>query len=151
MQSATFIPSRGDTLVVVSGQRTPLRNSIGNVVIATNADWFVRGQPLALTVSGERVEFITYGSSQMVNASDLAFLGTVNGMAVYADRDDVRDIIDELDELNRAQRGADLARIMEEHRDLRTELAKVKIVYVPLQATGCIFQPLQLQEPVRKK
>lgn len=153
MQTATRImsgPSMGDTLVMVSGQRVPFRTSIGNVMVASNADWYVRGQPLSVTVSGDKVEWVTYGSSQMVESGELAFLGTVNGIPVYADKDDVADIRDELNDLNRAQRGADLGRIMSEHKDLREELSKVKVVYVPLQATGCVFQPLNLQEPVRK-
>jgi hypothetical protein len=143
-------PSMGDTLVTVSGQRVPFRTTLGNVVVASNADWYVRGAPLTWTVANNKIEYHTYGSSQMIESGELAFLGTVNGIPVYADKDDIGDIRDELNDLNRAQRGADLARIMAEHKDLRTELAKVRVLYVPLQPAGCVFQPLQLQEAVRK-
>lgn len=140
----------GDTLVTVNGQRVPFRSTLGNVIVASNADWYVRGQPLSWMVDKNKIEYVTYGSSQMIESGELAFLGTVNGIPVYADKDDVADIRDELNDLNRAQRGADLTRIMSEHKDLRAELAKVRVLYVPLQPAGCVFQPLQLQEPVRK-
>jgi hypothetical protein len=149
-QSALFYPARGDTVVLVNSREVPLRDAFGNVFVASNADWYIRGQPLTLMIGRERIEYVTYGTAHMVQASDLAFLGTVNGVPVYADRDDVSDIRDELEDLNQAQRGADLARLMTEHRNLRQELADVKVVYVPLQPTGCVFQPLQLQEQVRK-
>jgi hypothetical protein len=149
-ESALFYPSRGDTVVVVNGNEVALRNSVGNVMVASNADWYIRGQPLTMTIGRERMEYVTYGTAHMVQASDLAYLGTVNGVPVYADRDEVSDIRDELEDLNRAQRGADLARLLQEHKNLRDELSKVKVLYVPLQSTGCVFQPLQLQEQVRK-
>jgi len=150
METATFIPSRGDTLITVNGQRVLLRNAVGNVMVASNADWYVRGQPLSMTVGGEKIEFVTTDTPRMVEASELAFLGTVNGLAVYADKDDVADVREELNELNRAQRGTDLAKILEEHKDLREDLADVKVFYVPLQPTGCVFQAVQRQEAVRK-
>ena len=149
-ESAIFRPDRGDTLVTVNGQRVPLRNAIGNVLVASNATWYTQGQPLVMTVGNERIEFVTYGSARMIEGSNLAFLGTINGLPVYADADEVSDIRSEIDELNRAKRGADLAELLDEHEDLREELEEVKTVYVPLQPTGCVFQAVQRQEQVRK-
>ena len=37
-----------------------------------------------------------------------------------------------------------------ENKELRNALADVKVLYVPLQSTGCVFQALQMQEQVRK-
>src|SRR5687767_9546763 len=73
MQTAVFIPSRGDTLIDVNGQRTLLRNAIGNVMVASNADWYVRGQPLEMTIGTEKVQFVTTQSPRMIEASNLAF------------------------------------------------------------------------------
>jgi hypothetical protein len=139
-----------DTMITVNGQQVLLRSAVGNVMTASSADWYVRGQPLTMTVGNEKIEFQTTGSARMVEASDLAFLGTVNGMAIYADKDDVVDIREEINELNRANRGSDLAKILEEHKDLREDLAKVRTFYVPLQPTGCVFQAVLQQEQVRK-
>jgi hypothetical protein len=149
MQTATLIERR-DTVVVVNGVDRPLRESVGNVMVASNADWYVRGQPLAMTVGSEKVEFATYGTARVVDSSDLAYLGTVNGVPVYADKDEVADVIDELNELNAARRGTDLGVILDEQDELRKDLEDVKVVYVPLYATGCVFQGVQRQEEVRK-
>ena len=149
-ESAVYIPSAGDTLITVNGQRVKLNTTLGNVMTASSADWYVRGAPLELTVGRTKIQFQTTGTPSMQTATDLAFLGTVNGVPVYADRDDVKDIQNELDELNRAQRGADLAKLMEEHRDLREDLNAVKVLYVPMQPTGCVFQSLTRVEAVRK-
>jgi len=151
MESAFYMSNaRSDTMISVNGRDVLIRDAVGNVVTATSADWYVRGAPLTLTVGKEKVEFHTTGSARMVDASDLAFIGTANGLAVYADRDDVKDVMDEINELNRAQRGTDLAKILEEHKDLRQELSKVSTFYVPLQPTGCVFQAVLQQEQVRK-
>ena len=149
MQTATLIEGR-DTVITVNGSDRPFRESIGNVMVASNADWYVRGQPLTMNIGNQKVEFATYGSARTIEASELAFLGTVSGVPVYADRDEVADVIEELNELNRAQSGRDLGKILEEHKDLRQDLDDVKVVYVPLYATGCVFQGVQRQEEVRK-
>jgi len=149
-ENAVFIPSAGDTMITVNGTRVELNTTTGSIMTASGADWYVRGAPLELMVGKSKVQFQTTGTPQMVTATDLAFLGTVNGVPVYADRDDVKDIQEELTELNKAQRGADLAKLMEEHRDLREDLNAVKTVYVPMQPTGCVFQSLTRVEAVRK-
>jgi len=149
MQTATVIEGR-DTVITVGGTDRPFRESVGNVMVATNADWYVQGQPLTMKVGTNNVEFTTYGSPRMVEATDLAYMGTINGYPVYADRDDVADVIDELNELNRARAGTDLGQILEEQRELNDELDDVKVLYVPMTATGCVFQAVQRQEEVRK-
>lgn len=149
MQSAFVVEGR-DTVITVSGSDRPFRESVGNVMVASNADWYVRGQPLSMTVGTQKVEFATYQQPRVVDAGDVAFLGTVNGVPVYADKDDVQDVIEELNELNRAQRGTDLGKLLEEHKDLREDLEDVKVIYVPLYASGCVFQAVQRQEEVRK-
>jgi hypothetical protein len=149
MQAATLIEGR-DTVITVGGTDRPLRESVGNVMVASNADWYVRGQPLTMMIGNRNVEFATYGTARTIEATDLSFLGTVNGVPVYADRDEVQDVIEELNELNRAQAGTDLGKILEEHKDLREDLDDVKVLYVPLYSTGCVFQGVQRQEEVRK-
>jgi hypothetical protein len=152
-QTATFYPTRGDTMVSVNGQNVLLRNAVGNVMVASNADWYIRAQPLTMTVGTEKVEFVTTGSARLFDqteAGELSFLGTINGMAVYADKDDVKDVIGELNDIRRAQNNNDLAKILGEQKDLRDELEDVKVLYVPLQPTGCVFQAVQRQEAVRK-
>lgn len=149
MQQATLIEGR-DTVVMVSGSDRPFRESVGNVMVATNADWYVQGRPLTMTIGTGKAEFATYGTPRMIMGSDLAYLGTVNGYPVYADRDDVKDVINELNDLRAAQAGKDLGEILDKQKDLRNAMENVKVLYVPTNATGCVFQAVQRQEEVRK-
>lgn len=148
MQSAMLVAGR-DTVISVDGADRPLSTAIGNVAVASNADWYVRGEPLTITIGNRRAEFATYGSTRFIEATDLAFLGTVNGVPVYADRNDVAEVIEEMDELNRTN-PRDLGLILEENRELREEINDVRVLYVPMHATGCVFQAVQRQEDVRK-
>jgi len=149
MQSAFVVEGR-DTVIVMGGTDRPFRESVGNVMVATNADWYVQGRPLTMTIGTGKAEFATYGTPRMITGSDLAYLGTVNGYPVYADADDVKDVISELNELRAAQAGRDLGEILNQQKDLRNSLEAVKVLYVPTTATGCVFQAVQRQEEVRK-
>ncbi|MEX0907537.1 MAG: outer membrane beta-barrel protein [Gemmatimonadota bacterium] len=149
-QSALYRVEQRDTVVMLNGTRVPLRESVGMVMVARDADWYVRGQPLTITIGDESVEYITYQGARQINATNLAYLGLVNGYPVYADRDEVADVIDALDSVRQADRSRDLGEILDERADLRDEIEDVQYLYVPLQPTGCIFQPLQLMEQVRK-
>jgi len=148
--SAIYVPSTRDTLIVVNGQRTPIEQAYDRVVVARETDWFVRGQPLILQVNEHRAEFVTYGGARIIEPTDLAFIGTVDGLPVYADADDVRDIREELRELREAQRTDDIEDILEEREDLREEFEEIEVLYVPLQSVGCVFQPVRRVEEVRK-
>lgn len=144
--NATYRIEQRDTMV--NGQ--PIRTAVGPVMVATQADWYIAGRPMALTVDRNTTEFVTYGGARVIGASDLEFLGTVNGLPVYASRNDVGDIREELAELRGARNSNDLAQILEEEDELREELEELDVVYVPLQPVGCVFQGLQRVEQVRK-
>jgi hypothetical protein len=149
MQQATLVAGR-DTVITVGGTDQPFSSSVGTVSTTSNADWFVRGQPLTVNVGKAKWEYVTYGSTRNINSSDLAFLGTVNGMPVYADRNEVKDVLNELNELNAAQNRKDFGDVLDEHKDLRGALDDIKVLYVPASSTGCVFQAVQRQEEVRK-
>ncbi|HEX6558481.1 MAG TPA: hypothetical protein VF021_03445, partial [Longimicrobiales bacterium] len=149
MQSAYLVGGR-DTVVVVNGGDQPFSTSIGTTPTASTADWYVRGQPLTITVGNGKLEYATYGSSRVVNSSDLAFVGTVNGIPVYADRNDVSGFINELNDVNRTHAGQDLGIVLNDQRTLRTSFENVKVLYVPMSPSGCVFQAVQRQEDVRK-
>ena len=150
MVSATYMPETRDTLITVNGNRVELSTTTGNVVVASNADWFVRGEPLAIGTGNTRMEYVTFGTSRLIEGEDLAYLGTVRGVPVYADRDEVGEVMEDFAELRQAEQGTDLEQILEERRELRDELDDLGMLYVPLQPTGCVFQPLQRSQEVRK-
>ena len=149
MQTATLVGGR-DTVVVVSGSDRPFASSIGTVATAGNADWYVRGQPLSFTVNGGNWSYVTYGSPRVISNTDLAYVGTINGMPVYADRNDVSSFVTELNQVNASSRGQDLGVVLGNQKTLATSLSNVKVFYVPTQPSGCVFQAVQRQEEVRK-
>lgn len=150
MQTAYYRVEERDTVVRVGDRRVPLRESVGNVMVARDADWYVRGQPLTLNIGDERIEYLTYQGARQIEGDRLAYLGTVNGYPVYADRDEVADVTEALNTLREAERDRDLGEILAERRDVRDELEDVEFLYVPLEPTGCVFQTLQMLEPVTK-
>jgi hypothetical protein len=149
MQDAYLVGGR-DTVVVAGGSDRPFSTSIGNVSTAANADWYVRGQPLTIRTGATSLEYASYGSARIIESGDLAYVGMVNGMPVYADRNEVADINDELMELRRTRPGTDLGVLLAENRVLRDEIDDVQVLYVPMSPSGCVFQAVQIQEQVRK-
>lgn len=150
MQSALFLHASGDTVIVADGNRVPLRQAVGQVQVARTADWYVRGEPLTLTVGQHQMQYLTYQGATMIEADRLTYLGTINGYPVYANRDEVADLRADIEELRRAEASNDLADILDEREDIRGELEDIKLLYVPLEPTGCVFQTVQMLEQVRK-
>lgn len=147
MQTATLVEGR-DTVVVSNGSDVAFRTTVPSVQTAAGADWYVQGQPLVMTIGNGKASFTTYGTARVIDANDLAYVGTINGYPVYADRDDVNAYINELNEQTRS--GKDLGVILNEQKTLRTSFDAVKVLYVPTASTGCVFQAVQRQEEVRK-
>lgn len=150
MQEATFRYATNDTVVTQGANRVPLSQVVPNVQTAQNADWYVRGTPFTMTVGNVRADFITYGTAQTLSPNDVAFLGLVRGVPVYADRDEVADIMSALEAARSANAAMDLEAILRENRELRNEVDDLQTVYVPLRAVGCSFQAVQRQEQVKK-
>ncbi len=149
--NAVFVPSTGDTLVAVNGQRVPIARAYERrAVVAEGMGWYMRGEPLTVTVNGQTTEFVTYGGARVIEPEDVTFLGTLNGLPVYAAADEVQDIREELEELREARVEGDLEDILEEREDLREDFQDLEVLYVPLQPVGCVFQPVRRVEEVRK-
>lgn len=152
MVDAVYVPQTRDTMVVVGGERQQLTATLPQITLANDADWFVRGEPLAMQVAPDyTIEYTTWQSARMIEADELTYLGDVRGVPVYAANDDVGDIREQLTELREARTDNDLAGILEENRELRRELEEVQYLYVPLRSTGCVFQTVRQVEQVRKK
>ncbi len=146
IQSAKFLVASGDTVVEQAGQRIPIAQAVGTVPVAQGQDWYVRGTPFILTGGRYRAEYVTYGQATMRSPESLTFLGTVNGMPVFADTDEAAALRAQLEALpNR-----DLTVVVRDNRALRDGIDDIRTIYVPVRAVGCNFQPLLRQEPVRK-
>lgn len=152
MVPAIYLPALGDTMVVVNGVRRELNTTLPNVMLANEAAWFVRGEPLQLTLAPDlTLEYTTWQSGRVIEGSELEYLGNIRGLPVYASANDVEDIRADLRELRAAQMSNDLDDILDERADIRGEIEDIQYLYVPLRATGCVFQTVQQVEQVRKK
>ncbi|HLU24218.1 MAG TPA: outer membrane beta-barrel protein [Longimicrobiales bacterium] len=145
---ALYVPTTRDTLVIVNGQRVELRQTLQPVPTARDASWFISGQPLAWMVNGMRNEFVPFGTARVIEPQDLSFLGTVSGLPVFADARDVTGIRAKLTSAQRTQ--TDLGMLMSMDEDIRDAIMDLDVLYVPLESVGCVFQPLQRVEEVRK-
>jgi hypothetical protein len=76
--------------------------------------------------------------------TQLAYIGTVNGLPVFVDRSTARPGI-----LNLGP-NTDLNRLLAESQDARTGMENVTTLYVPSTATGCSFIQLTKVQEVRK-
>lgn len=150
MMQAVYRPSSRDTVAEVGGQRVPLSQAAPTVTTGANADWYIRGTPFTVTLAPRNeAQFITQGGVRSMSANDLVYMGDVGGMPVYGDADDVAAFRAQLDQA-RTQRGNDLQAILAADSALRTRFDDLAVIYVPIRPVGCVFQPLQRQEPVRK-
>ncbi len=143
--TATRHLSTGDTTVMKNGQKMPLAEAVANVPVAGTSTWYVSGAPLEIGMAPTRLQYVSVGGARNIEANELAFIGTVNGIAVFADR------LTLAPGLTNLGPNTDLNRIVMESPDARKALETVSVIYVPLQPTGCVFQALQKQVEVRKK
>ena len=150
MQEAWFRHEQRDTVVDAAGQRVALRTQIGDVPTAARADWYVRGEPLNFMVGTRRMEFHTYQTPRLIEPAMLTYLGRVNGVPVYADRDQAQRFAAQLQTARAAQTNHELAAMLTANRELRDGIADLGVLYVPMQPIGCVFQGLQQMEGVGK-
>lgn len=140
---AIHLPETRDTLVVVGDERVPLREVVPMVTVAGDAAWYVEGRPLAFEVAPQRVEYVVFGTARVIEPADLIFLGTVDGLPVYASRVDVDPVL-------AAEPQADLRARLRDRADVWRAFREVEVLYIPADAVGCVFVPLQQVEVVRK-
>lgn len=149
---AIYLPETRDTVVVRNGTRRAFSTVVPRVTVANEADWFVRGEPLTMTLADDAtIEYTTWQSARMIDADQLTLVGTSRGLPVYASVDDVRDFRTDWDAARRAAGTDDLDAIVAQNAALAAELEDVEFLYVPLRPTGCVFQTVRVVEQVQKK
>lgn len=142
---ALRIDGHADTLALVEGRRLPLSEVVGEVPTARQAAWFSAKKPLTLAVGGRTLRFQIYDVGRVIGAGDLAYLGTLDGLPVYAAAADVASMEKELKLL--LAEDHDLTHVLARSTALRTRLRATDVLYVPLTRTGCVFQPLLRMTP----
>jgi opacity protein-like surface antigen len=147
---AIFRHEQRDTVVTVDGQRVPLRQQVTDVPTAAQATWYVRGEPMTLQVGTRRMEFMTYMTPRQIEPNMLTYLGRVDGLPVYADRDQAQRFIGQLEAARANVPDHNLQTILAQNVALRDAFADLAYLYLPMQTVGCIFQAVQPVEEVRK-
>jgi hypothetical protein len=147
MQSALYRVQQRDTVVMQNGNRVPLSQVAGSAMIVRDAGWFARGEPLELRIGTQVTRYMAYQSARPMDASRMVYLGTISGYPAYAERDRAGAFIDALNSARAADPNRDLGVILAERRDLRDAVDALPLLYVPMQRTDCVFQPMQLMQP----
>ncbi len=137
--TATFNPATNDTTVIINGNTMPIAQAYTNVPVASNATWYVQGQPLVIGTGRGALNYVSFGSARNIDMNDLTYVGTVNGLPVFANRSDVTSLTIPNPPVE-----------ISTNPTLVTGLRNVQVLYVPLTSYGCNFQPLQVQQQVRK-
>ena len=137
--TATFDPATGDTTVVINGNTMPLAQAYTSVPVASNANWYVQGQPLTIGTGSNALAYVSFGSARNIDMNELTYVGTVNGLPVFANRSDVASLTIPNPPME-----------ISNNPTLLSGLRNVQVLYVPLTSYGCNFQPLQIQQQVRK-
>jgi hypothetical protein len=151
MQTAVFRHAQRDTLFIVNGQRLPRSELAGpGVPMARTAPWYQQGQPLVLTVGREQVRFLPYQTATVIDPQRIVYLGNIDGYPVYADRDEVADVVAQIQTARAGRADVELGSLLGQQAQARDAVQRVSFLYVPLDHTGCVFQPLQRQIDVRK-
>ena len=147
---ATFRHEQADTVVMVNGNRVAFRQSLpANVMVARSATWFVRGEPVTITAGRETVRWLPYQSAMQIEANRLVYLGNINGYPVYADRDEVADVLTTINTARGTRTDVELGTLLTDAKT-RDVVTGTSFLYVPLDPSGCVFQPIQRQQDVRK-
>ena len=150
MQDALYRVQQGDTVVMQSGERVALSQVAGNALVVRDAAWFTRGQPIDMMVGRDRTQYLAYQTARSIDPARLAYLGTIDGYPVYADRDRVASVNSALRDARTANANHDLGTILAARHDLHAAVEALPLLYLPMQRTNCIFQPMQMLQQVIK-
>lgn len=137
---ALRVEGSADTLAVVDGHRVGLGEAVGHVTVAGDEAWFTAGKTLDILVGGRLVRYGIYDRGRIIDAADLAYVGTSGGLAVFVAAGEVEKVRAEL--AQRLARGHDLPVLLAVSPAIRAAFRQIQVLYVPVHATGCIFQPL---------
>jgi hypothetical protein len=135
----------GDTTIVRDGSAVELSGLVAGIPVANNANWYVRGAPFEFGRDPNRLVYLNVGNARTIDPNTLAFLGTVEGLPVFAYRSGLPTPLENLGP------NTDLSRLVADSKDAFTAVESVTTLFVPLQPTGCVFQSLDKQVNVRKK
>ena len=128
------------------------------------SSWYVSSRPLIVSLEkndtgadvdytvnmpANRIEFVNFGSSQPMAASDLYYVGSVKGTPVYARTSDIGAFQSDLDA--RMRTTTDLNRMLEDQAFADRYVNEIQTFYMPVEpGTDCVFQPVSSTHVVRR-
>lgn len=130
-----------ERFVIRDGQRVRFEGTLPQVTLAPETEWHAAGDPLRLEVEQDAIEFVPFGTQRVIEADELVFLGTVDGLPVYGSRA-------EIDARLAAAPRADLRATLRTDAEAWDLFRETEVLYVPAEGTGCVFVPLQRVEEV---
>ena len=133
----------GDTTFTVKGEHIRLADAMAAVPVARKQSWFIQGRPFEVGTGQTALRFVPFGSERSVAMDSLVYIGSVQGLPVYA-------ATSMLGPLQGFAPNADLARAVDQRPLIREGLKMIEVVYLPTQASGCVFQAMKLQAEVKK-
>ena len=125
-------------------------------IYVKNATWYMSDQPLVVTLETDtkvpaadrnRIELVTFGSTAQRSASDLVFVGTIDGTPIYATASDVSAFRGRLE--TQFATTTDLATILRADAQLAKDFGGVTSYYVAVEP-NCVFQPVSVTNFVRR-
>ena len=131
-----------DTFAILAGRRVPLRKALGDARVAGQTRWFRERHSLEVPLGRGREprHFAIYDVGRIIEGGQLAYLGTVDRLPVFAAAEDVAPVRAELTRSLQTQ--TDLPRLLAASARLRASFQALEVVYVPLRRSGCVFQAL---------
>jgi opacity protein-like surface antigen len=155
---AIRVPSENRVYVMRNGQRVAFETAhpATSPVYVRNATWYMADQPLTLNLETDtrvaaadrnRIELVLFGSPAQRSASDVVFVGTIDGTPVYANRTDVAPFRTRLESQFTTTR--DLATILRADAELAREFGEVDTYYVAVEP-NCVFRPVSVTHFVRR-
>jgi hypothetical protein len=94
-----------------------------------------------------RIELVLFGGPAQRSAADLAFVGTIDGTPIYANRNDVAPFRSRLEA--QLTSTTDIATILRADQQLARDFGGVSSYYVAVEP-NCVFQPMSVTHFVRR-
>src|SRR5207253_7915009 len=82
--SAIYRSATSDTVVLQASGRLPLGKVAEAIPVAQNSPWYAANQPLTIVVGRRRSEFARYATPRIIAPGEVALLGRMAGLGVYA-------------------------------------------------------------------
>jgi hypothetical protein len=136
--SAIAVPASHDTVVIQPEGRVSIGKLTAGPKVLAEATWITAKNPLTLSAAGGRVVFKPAGTAKPFATGQVALLGMMRGVPVFAKPTEGGAMRAEVESLS--ARGIDLEKALAQRLSLRRQFDKINALYIPTALVGCSFQ-----------